>query len=382
MKNGNLPDKMPPSEDPTLEQKCRDLRVRHFHRNFLLTVLILAGILFFWIIKYFIVPMVVAGALATLFFPLFRWVSRRLGGHKGFSSLLTCLVILLVILIPAYVVGDLVVRQAVELYEAAQETVHQWTEEGDEGLIGRIRSSRIVRWIDLQDIEWGQILEQGTQSIGTAVAAGVNVMSKNLIGFFTNFLLIFFILFYFFRDGELMVERLKEISPMNEKYEHAIFQRFNQISKATVKGTILVGFTQGALGALTLWVTGVDTWVLWGVVMSLLSIIPMLGPYIVMVPAGVIQLLMGQYIQGIIILVMGTAIIGSVDNLMRPRVVGRGARMHDLVVFFTTLGGIAVFGVLGFIVGPVVAAIFMTILDIYTVEFQGELDLPEKIQVR
>ena len=207
-------------------------------------------------------------------------------------------------------------------------------------------------------------------------------MSKGVIGFFTSFLIIFFILFYFFRDGDRIVERLKEISPMDETYEQAVIRRFAQISKATVKGTVLVGVTQGFLGALTLWVTGIDTWVLWGVVMAALSIIPMLGPYVVMIPAGIIQLIVGNYVRGLIILVMGTVIIGSVDNLMRPHVVGRGARMHDLIIFFATLGGIGVFGILGFIVGPVIAALFLTILDIFTVEFHGELDLPGKIQVK
>lgn len=382
MKNGKLPDMTPPPEDPALESKCRDLRVRQFHRHFLLVTLVLAGLVFLWIIKYFIVPMIVAGAFATLFYPLFQWVTRRVRGHKGISALLTCFLVLLGLLIPAYVVGNLVVSQAVDLYDEAQELVRQWAEEGEEGLLGRIRNLRIMQWIHLQDIEWGQILEQGTQSVGSAVASAVNTMSKNLISFFTNFLIIFFILFFFFRDGDQLVDRLKDISPMDEKYEQAVIRRFNQISKATVKGTILVGVTQGTLGAITLLVAGIDTWVLWGVVMSLLSIIPMLGPYVVMVPIGIVQLLMGNYLPALIILIMGTVVIGSVDNLMRPHVVGRGARMHDLVIFFSTLGGIAVFGVLGFIVGPVIAALFMTILDIFTVEFRGELDLPEKIQVK
>lgn len=381
MANGNSADKTPPSEDRTLEQKCQDLRVRQFHRHFLLTSLILAGLVFLWIILYFIVPMVVAGAFATLFYPVFEWIARRLGGRRGIGSLLTCLLLLLGILVPAYVIGDLVVSQAVELYATAQETVQDWTEE-DGGLIGRIRNSQLMRWIHLQDIDWRSILEQGTQTVGTVAAAAVNAMSKGVIGFFTSFLIIFFILFYFFRDGDRIVERLKEISPMDETYEQAVIRRFAQISKATVKGTVLVGVTQGFLGALTLWVTGIDTWVLWGVVMAALSIIPMLGPYVVMIPAGIIQLIVGNYVRGLIILVMGTVIIGSVDNLMRPHVVGRGARMHDLIIFFATLGGIGVFGILGFIVGPVIAALFLTILDIFTVEFHGELDLPGKIQVK
>jgi len=363
------------------QKAAREAQAVRFHRTFLLIVLILTGLLFVWVVNYFLVSILVAGSLTTLFSPLNLWIRRRLRGRTGFAALLTCIVLLLGILVPAVILGDIVASQAVTLYESAQETIEQWTEEGNGGLIGRLRNWRLVRWIHLQDIEWGQVFERAVQGVGTGVASLFNLLSKNVIGFFTKFLIILFTMFYFFRDGEKIVQRLKEISPMNEKYEQAIIKRFRQISRATVRGTVLVGVTQGTLGAITLWLTGIDGWLLWGVIMAILAMIPPLGTYLVLVPIGIFQLLSGNYLIGIIILIAGVVIIGSVDNLMRPRVVGRSARMHDLVIFFSTLGGIGIFGILGFIVGPVIAALFMTVLDIYVIEFQGELEAHDRIQI-
>lgn len=373
--------KVPGDKDFDGLKAAREVQNLRFHRTFLLTVLILTGLLFVWIINYFLVAILVAGSLTTLFNPLNLWIRRRFRGRAGLAALVTCIVLLLGILIPAVILGDIVAGQAVSLYESAQETIKQWTEEGNGGWLADFRNWRLVRWIHLQDIEWGQVFERGLQGVGTGAASLFNLLSKNVIGFFAKFLIILFTMFYFFRDGEHIVQRLKEISPMNEKYEQAIIKRFRQISRATVRGTILVGLTQGTLGAITLLLTGVDGWLLWGVVMALLAMIPPLGTYLVLVPIGIFQLLSGNYLVGVIILIAGIFIIGSVDNLMRPRVVGRSARMHDLVIFFSTLGGIGIFGILGFIVGPVIAALFMTVLDIYVIEFQGELEAPDKIQI-
>lgn len=363
------------------QKAAREVQALRFHRTFLLTVLILTGLLFVWIVNYFLVAILVAGSLTTLFNPLNLWIRRRFRGRTGFAALVTCIVLLLGILIPAVILGDIVAGQAVSLYESAQETIKQWTEEGNGGWLADFRNWRLVRWIHLQDIEWGQVFERGLQGVGTGAASLFNLLSKNVIGFFAKFLIILFTMFYFFRDGEQIVQRLKEISPMNEKYEQAIIKRFRQISRATVRGTVLVGLTQGTLGAITLLLTGVDGWLLWGVVMALLAMIPPFGTYLVMVPIGIFQLLSGRYLVGVIILIASLFIIGSIDNLMRPRIVGRSARMHDLVIFFSTLGGIGIFGILGFIVGPVIAALFMTVLDIYVIEFQGELEAPDKIQI-
>jgi predicted PurR-regulated permease PerM len=186
-----------------------------------------------------------------------------------------------------------------------------------------------------------------------------------------------FIMFYFFMDGPALLQRIKYLSPLHEEYENAIVSRFISISRATIKGTLLIGLLQGGLGALTLWICGVDSPVLWGVVMVILSIIPMVGAWMVMHPAAIIQVMTGHIWQGIAIFLITILVISNVDNILRPRLVGQDAGMHDLMIFFSTLGGISLFGAMGFIVGPVVAAFFLTILDIYSTEFKFHLDLAQ-----
>lgn len=348
-----------------------------FHRHFLLTILTATGLAFFWVVRFFLVPVAVAATLSSIFYPLYKYVNKKFKDRQGLSSIVTTLFLFAGLLLPLVLIGNLVSEQAVELYHNMQKLVEKIIEEGEKGIIGDIKRSDFLMWLRFQDIELENILQQSLQAIGSATAKVINTMSKGVLRFVTNILIIFFTMFYFFRDGHKVVNKLKDISPMNEKYEQAVINRFGQISGATIKGTLLVGLTQGAIGGVTFLVLSIESWLLWGVVMVILSIVPLVGAYVVMVPAGIFQLLVGNIVKGIVILVMGTVVIGSVDNLMRPRLVGKGAKMHDLVIFFSTLGGLAVFGPLGFIVGPLIAAMFQSILEIYTVEFKGELELPK-----
>jgi predicted PurR-regulated permease PerM len=143
-------------------------------------------------------------------------------------------------------------------------------------------------------------------------------------------------------------------------------------------GTVVIGVTQGTLGALLLLFCGIKSWLMWGFVMIILAIIPLLGAWVVLIPTGIFQIILGNVAPGIVILAVSLLGISSIDNLIRPRLVGQGAKLHDLVIFFSSLGGIAVFGIMGFIVGPVIAALFVAVLDIYSKEFEQHLGTEEK----
>jgi len=159
-------------------------------------------------------------------------------------------------------------------------------------------------------------------------------------------------------------------------------QRFVSVSRATVKGTLVIGLVQGTLGGLTLWIFGVSSPILWGLVMVILSIIPLVGGWLVLYPAAVIQLILGNTWEGVGIIIVTAVVISNVDTLLRPRLVGRDAGMHDLLIFFSTIGGISLFGIMGFIIGPVIAVFFLTILDIYSIEFKPMLDIAQDASLR
>jgi predicted PurR-regulated permease PerM len=177
-------------------------------------------------------------------------------------------------------------------------------------------------------------------------------------------------MFYLFMDGERIIKKFRQLLPMHTEYQDMIITRFLLVSRATVKGTLLISFVQGCLGAIILLVFGVKSWLLWGVVMIALGLIPMMGTWPVLIPAGVIQMVTGHMWHGIIIIALNFGVVSTIDNVLRPRLVGKSARLHDLLIFFSTIGGLAMFGPIGVITGPVIMAFFVSITEIYTMELK------------
>ena len=327
--------------------------------------ILLAAVAFFWMLKPFMVYIVVAAALATLFYPLYLRFVRRLKGREGLSAVLCCLVLILCIIGPIYAIGQMVTVQAIELHQSAMPLVQRLLAQDNASLIRQVDASRFGQLIDVQRVDWGSTAKELMTAGAKAASVVVNKTASSLMSFITGFFIVIFTLFYFFRDGERIVARLKYLSPLHEEHENRLIEQFVLISRATVKGTLVIGLVQGSLGALALLICGVKSWLVWGVVMIVLSVIPMIGPWLVLIPAGLIQLALGYTWQGIAIILISLVVVSNVDNLIRPALVGRDAKLHDLLIFFSTLGGLLLFGVLGFIVGPVIAAFLVALLDIY-----------------
>ncbi|RMH70144.1 MAG: AI-2E family transporter [Gemmatimonadetes bacterium] len=358
-------------------RKIQEKQTEQFSRYFLLALLIGVMVIFFNMVKIFLVPVLLAAVFCTLFFPLYTWLLERTKGNKAFSSLLCCLILLLGLLVPIYLVADSVSREAVVFYQSAEQEIREIIKKGDEGLLGKIKDNRWVQRFNLDKMDWQSTLKDVASTGGKLLATVINKTSKGTFQVVAILFITLFTMFYFFMDGEALIARVMYLSPLNDDYEREIIARFVSISRATIKGTLLIGLTQGGLGGITLWVLGVGSPILWGVVMVILSIIPMVGPAVVMIPAAIIQIVLGNIWQGVVILFVTLVIISNIDNLMRPRLVGQESGMHDLMIFFSTLGGISMFGAMGFIVGPVVAALFLAILDIYSKEFQIHLNMAQ-----
>jgi predicted PurR-regulated permease PerM len=161
------------------------------------------------------------------------------------------------------------------------------------------------------------------------------------------------------------------VAPLRESHEKILIGKFVSISRATIKGTLVLGFIQGILGGTAFSIAGVPSAITWGVVMMFFSLIPLFGSGIVWVPAGLILLSLGHVWQGFFVLAVGFGVISVIDNLLRPRLVGKDTQMHPLAVFGSTVGGISLFGFFGFIVGPVIMALFLSLWEIYSLEFKG-----------
>ena len=364
------------------------LTAKRFGRIWLIGLLAFFGAAFLWQLRFFVTPVILAAVIAVLAWPLQVAFVRGLRGHAGVAALFSVIVVMLLLVIPMVITFGLVRLEVTRLYQMAEEPFLRWLEGSGEWLaltlasweetpLGLLLLSEPLRELGLTDIDVASTLRDTAGTAGNLVARVVNRTSSGAFQLLANLFIVLFTMFYFFRDGERIVKRLRYLSPLEERYEQLLVDRLVSVSRATLRGSFVIGLIQGGIGSVTLWLAGVEAPILWGIVMVIMSLVPLLGTWLVMYPIALVQALLGHFWQALLIFLVTSVLISTVDNLLRPRLVGRGSGMHDLVIFFATLGGIAVFGVMGFVVGPILAAITLALVDIYTLEFQPQLERTE-----
>ncbi len=348
-------------------------------QSFLIGLLLILTVVFFSMVQIFILPIILAAVFSGLFYPIFRKFLRLFKNRRSVASLFTCLLLLLILLIPTYVIADRVAREAIGLYENSEQQIRELfhsIQSGESRLLRTFTESRLVQRLGLERVDWQTNLEELVKTLASSFATVINKATRETLLLVTNLFVTFFAMFYFFRDGDSIVERLKYLSPLKEKYEDEILLKFQSVSKATIKGTLLIGLIKGVMGGITFWIFGIPAAILWGVVMVILSVIPLVGGWLVMYPAALILILTGQVWEGIAVFLIAALIIGNIDNILAPKLIGHEAGMHELLIFVSTLGGLSVFGIMGFVIGPIIAAMFMTVLDVYAREFRSQLESP------
>ncbi|MDZ7860128.1 MAG: AI-2E family transporter [Candidatus Krumholzibacteriota bacterium] len=345
----------------------------NLNRRALIVILFLVSGLFLAVVRSFLVSILLASTLVTLLYPIYKKIQVFTHGRNSTASIITCFMLLLCLFLPMVFLALHVADQAVDLYENARPRAAELLEGEESQIVKWFKGLRFYGWMKLDSIDWQETLQKVAGKTGAVSASVINKTSKGLFDLLTSFFVIFLTMFFFFRDGERILSRLKYLSPLKDEYERLIFKRFVEISRATVRGTFLIGLIQGAAGTLILLFFGFKSWLLLGVIMAIFSIIPVVGAWIILIPAGAIRIFTGDIWQGVVIVILTGLVVSTVDNLLRPRLVGRETGMHDLLVFFSTLGGISVFGISGFIVGPVIAALFLTVVEIWGEEFASSL---------
>jgi len=332
---------------------------------FLAGLLLATGFVFFEMTKMFLAPVVLAATFAVIFHPAYKKLLSLTEGRRGLCALACCIVLLTGLLIPAFFVANIVVQESLALYKSAGNWTTSFLNQDNEKILGFISETELFDSLQLYQIDWRDAIKDSLKTIAGLATSLIKGTSKGTVQFLAHLFVTFFTMFYFFRDGNLIVRTLRNLSPLNEHHQKRLIERFASVSRATIKGTIFIGLIQGGLGGLTLWTFGFDAPALWGVIMVMLSIIPLIGTWMVLYPAAIIAFLNGDIWSGVSIVLITAVIISSVDNFLRPYFVGRDTGMHDLLVFFSTIGGLSVFGVTGFIIGPVFASFFVAILEFY-----------------
>ncbi len=346
---------------------------RHTVNNLVLMILVfLISVLFLSMIRQFLMAILLAGIFSAMAQPAFRKIARLLGGRLKLSSLLTLMLFSLVVLLPLSGLLGVITAQAVKVGQSVTPWVQQQIAEPAAFTEYLQKIPLYEEMLPYHD----QIIRKAGELASRISAFLVNSLSAGAVGT-VNYLFMFFVFLYssyfFLIDGRVLLDRILYYLPLEDREEKRLLDRFTSVTRATLKGTAVIGMLQGGLAGLAFATVGIESAVFWGTVMAVLSIIPAVGSALIWVPAAIILAIGGSYFKAVGLALFCGFVVGSLDNVVRPRLVGKDTQMHDLMIFFGTLGGIALFGVIGFVVGPIVAALFVTIWDLYGEAFHDFL---------
>lgn len=343
--------------------------------------LALTGV-FLWMIQNFLSALFLAAVLAIFVFPMQLFFSRLLGGRDKIAASFTLIVTVFLVLIPILAIFAVVAEQAVDVGQTfipwVQEQIRAFRDEGFAGL---------PDWLPFRDNlapyqdQIAARLGEAVSGLGGLLVGGLRRATGGLLGFVLNLVILLFALFYLLTAGPRSLKKALALLPMQPHDRDLLAERTLSTIRATVKGTFVIALIQGALTGGALAVAGVPGAAFWGAIAGVLSIIPGVGPPLVWLPAALWLWANGEQVPAIGLAVWGAAVVGVIDNLLRPVLVGQDAKMSDLMVLLSTLGGLTLFGAVGIIVGPVIAALFASAWFIYAQSFEGLLAAPERAAV-
>ena len=327
-------------------------------------------LLFLYLLKPFFFPIFWAAVIAGIFQPLYRRMNRRL--HRpNLSTVVVFFVIAVIIFLPAAVVGTLVFNESVRLYAALKPGTDQFNAKFDHLIVSITNHPYAELFHVNKDLLITKMAEIA-RSITNYIFVNLTALTQNTLGFLVKFAIMLYTLFFFVRDGEKFLKMAIRIFPLGEGREKFLYERFFVTARSTLKVTLIIGGIQGALGGIVFLITGIEGALIWGLLMVIMAVVPAVGCAIIWGPAGIIMLLMGHLWEGILILTAGVLVISTIDNLLRPILIGQDVEMHPLLIFLSTLGGIVVFGFSGFVIGPIIASMLLAIWEMYDEFFRKD----------
>ena len=348
--------------------------VKNTKVNKVILLIFAAGIsaLFLTMIHQFLMAIFMAGLFSAMVTPVHQWLTLRLQGRENLASILTIIGIVVLIFLPLSMLIGVVVGQAVSVSQSVTPWLESFVHEPSllTGYLEKIPFyDQVLPYRDM-------ILEKAGQAVGLISSLLINSLSsmtKMTVNALFNVVIMLYVMFYFLTMGDVLLGKILYYLPLAHADEERLLHRFTSVTRATLKSTLIIGILQGGLCGLAFNLAGIQGGVFWGTVMAVMSIIPAFGTAIIWGPALIILAFAGDFTGVIILGVICGGIAGNLDNLLRPRLVGKDTEMHDLYVLFGTLGGISLFGILGIIIGPIISALFITIWELYGDAFKEYL---------
>lgn len=336
-----------------------------------LLLLLLVSLLFLVVLKPFWGAIFWACIISLIFYPLYGRLLKYAGHRPNLAALGTLAVCVVIGILPTLFILGSFFQEGAGLYQRLQSgdlDLGQRIERVREGfpaaqaLLERLN-------IDLNDIKTQ--LSGAALSVSRFIAQNAVQLGQGTLQFFVALGLMLYLVFFMLRDGSRLVALLVRALPLGDERERLLFAKFAEVARATIKGNLAVAAMQGALGGLIFWLLGIPGAVVWGVIMALLSLIPLVGAFLIWGPVAIYLFAVGEWVQGLILVGFGAGVIGLVDNFLRPILVGRDTKLPDYIVLLSTLGGITLFGMNGFVVGPLIAALFVAFWEIFMREFNA-----------
>jgi len=347
------------------------MKREHIFLIFILFLTFLSIYLLYQVLSPFLSSIIWAILLAMVFYPVFQKLRRLLKMTAVLSAIVMTLLVFIVIVLPFSFLMASLASEAIDTYHRVGEMIKTGQVQA---YFESLKEISLLKWIlvklgqrlDFSQMDPLPLLLKNLNQISTLIFNQTTVLLKGFSTFIAGFFFTLLSLYYLFKDGSQLFERLKEIVPLPSKERDLLIQRFKDMIHATIYGGILIAIIQGLLGGLSFWVLGLPSPIFWGAAMALLSFIPIGGTALIWAPAGVILLIGGSILKGLILLAVGVLVISMVDNLLRPFLISAKTKIHPLLLFFAVLGGIQAFGLIGLVAGPLIATLFLTMVEIYT----------------
>jgi predicted PurR-regulated permease PerM len=346
-----------------------------FHRIFIVILVVVISAVFLQMIRGFVVTLLMAGIFSGLAHPLYRRLLRLVGGRRNVASVLTLAILFFVVVTPLIVFAGIVVAEAVEISQSVTPWVRHHLNEPSE--LGRLLErvpylDQIVEQVRTYSAQIIEKLGELASRVSSLLVNSLSAATRGTVGFVFQLFIMLYAMFFFLVGGREVLNRALAYVPLRDADKELMLDKFVSVARATIKGTFVVGIVQGTLAGLAFAVVGIQGATFWGTLMVVLSIIPALGTALVWVPAVIYLFAVGQTVSALGLGLWCAAVVGTVDNFLRPKLVGADTRMPDLLILLSTLGGLSMFGAVGLVLGPIIAALFVAVWQIYGAAF-GDL---------
>jgi predicted PurR-regulated permease PerM len=348
-------------------------------RGSFLLMLALVTVLFLLLLRPFFSAVFWACVIGLLFHPLQQRFLKLWGNRPNLAALTTLTVCVVIGIVPSLFILGSFFQEGAALYQRLQ------SGEIDPGkYLERMRETFPAAQLLLERLYPGKgdFMEQlsgAAIAVSGYIAQHAVQLGQDALKFFVSLALMLYLAFFLLRDGPALVALLIRALPLGDDRERLLFAKFAEVTRATVKGNLVIAILQGALGGVMFWFLGIPGALLWGVVMIILSLIPAVGASLIWGPVAIYLFAVGQWVQGLVLAAFGIGVIGLVDNVLRPILVGRDTKLPDYIVLLSTLGGFVLFGINGFVIGPLLAALFIAFWGIFMREFNKPQTTPGKI---